>query len=152
MEDKIKLIEETITTILKMLQIEASVKVETTEGGFQAAIETSESGLLIGHHGVGLNALQFITANIIYKQTGAWEKIVVDVGGYRDKRAQSLKAMAHEYAQKVVETGEPMVLPELSSFERRLVHVELKDNPEVVTESEGEGKERKLVIKPKAKP
>lgn len=150
MDDKKQVVETVASELMEMLQIKGTIACEVIENVYYVKIDTEESGLLIGHHGGALNALQFILANLVYRRTNIWERVIVDVGGYRDKRADSLKAMAREYATRVKETKEPLALPELSSFERRIVHMELTNDADVVTVSEGEGRDRRLIIKPKA--
>jgi spoIIIJ-associated protein len=73
----------------------------------------------------------------------------VDVDGYREKRAVQLTAMAESFALQAVSSGQPVFLPPMSASERRVVHLALQDRPDVYSESEGEGSDRRLVIKPK---
>ena len=148
--DKEKLILETAEELLKQLQVEAKVRVEEKDEAFSVQIETEDTGILIGYHGETLSSFQLILALMIYKKIGQWTKIIVNVGDWRQRREEALQQMALSSAEKVVTTGEAVVLPDLSSFERRAIHMALADHPKVTTVSEGEGNERKLIIKPKS--
>jgi len=147
--DHKKLILETAEELLKQLQVEAKVSVEEKDEAFNVQIETEDTGILIGYHGETLSSFQLILALMIYKKIGQWTKIIVNVGDWRQRREEALQQMALSSAEKVVTTGEAVVLPDLSSFERRAIHMALADHPKVTTVSEGEGNERKLIIKPK---
>jgi len=148
-ERKLKLIEEFLKEILSYLGIEASFKLEEKQEAVFVNLETPTPGILIGYHGRTLFALKRILALIVYRHGGEWPKIVLDVGGYRQKREETLKRMALSFAQKVKFSGQEQELPPMSSEERRIIHLVLNGDPEVITESRGEGKERRVVIKPK---
>jgi len=148
-EKKLKLVEEVLREILDNLGIEASFNLEEKQGAVLVNIETSIPGILIGYHGRTLSALQRILSLIVYRRLGEWLKIILDVDGYRQKREETLKRMALSAAQKVKFSGQEQELPPMSSAERRIIHLVLSDDSEVETESRGEGKERRVVIKPK---
>jgi spoIIIJ-associated protein len=109
-----------------------------------------EAGILIGYHGETIAALQLILNLLLYRQTGVWTKLVVNIGDYRQKRADYLTALAEDTAAKVIESGEPLALYNLKPFERRLIHLALADNKAVVTESQGEGRNRFLIVAPRS--
>lgn len=139
----------TTEELLKSLQIKGTVLVEEKDEIFQVNIETEETGLLIGHHGTTLFAFQFMVASIVYNKTSSWHKIIVNVGDYREKREESLKNLAQQYIQEATSTNQQVILPPLSPSERRIIHMYLQDNKDVVSESVGEGRDRRLTIKPK---
>lgn len=144
-----KIIQETTEELLKNLKIKTEVKIEEKEGTFYVQIETPDTGILIGYHGETLASFQLILSLIIYKKLGNWARLVVNIGDWRERREETLRQMAQQAAEKVIATGEAIILPYLSSFERRIIHLALVDHPQVTTISEGEGEERKLIIKPK---
>lgn len=146
MENK-KLVQEAAEELLKKIGIDGKIKVSEINEAFTVQIETEETGLLIGFHGETLSGFQLILSLILYKETGGWLKILVDVGDYREKQEEVLRQTALSAAQKVVSTGQPVELYELSSFERRIIHLALVDHPRVISESMGEGRERKLIVK-----
>ena len=78
-----------------------------------------------------------------------WQRIVVDVGDWREKREEQLRRMALSAAQRVKFSKESVAMSYLNSAERRIIHIALAENPDVETRSEGEKRERRLVIEPK---
>lgn len=148
-EDKAGAVQSVAEELLASLEIPAQVTVDLVDDTYQVKIETEESGLLIGFHGETLSSFQLILGLIVYKRLGEWVRVVVEVGDYRARRESQLRQMADSYAAQVVATGQPLTLPSLPPIERRIIHLALQDRPDVVTESEGEGRDRRVVIKPK---
>jgi spoIIIJ-associated protein len=112
-------------------------------------VNGDDLGALIGRHGATLDALQLlvsVAANNVYN-VGA--RIIVDAEEYRERRRQMLEKMALAEADKVKRTQRELVIPDLKPYERRIVHMVLKDDPDVETYSEGEGEQRQLVITPR---
>lgn len=148
---KLNIIKETAERLLKLLQIEATVEVleDQQSGLVNVQIKTPEQGILIGYHGETLSALQLILGVLSGKRIGEWVKLTVNVGDYRQKREETLQRMALSAAQRAQFSGQPVVLENLSPPERRVIHLALSGHSEVETTSEGEGRERKLVIRPR---
>lgn len=147
MENEIKTL---VTDLLGKLKVEAKVEVVKEEDDhYQVNLETEETGLLIGHHGETVNSFQLLLGVILFKKTGEWIHVVVDVGGYRKMREESIKEMVNRIVTEVETNREPVQLPPLTPFERRAVHMMLTDHQTVVSESIGEGRDRRLTIKPK---
>lgn len=153
MKDQTKEIKKLTEELLEQLLIKGTVEVaeDSQSQIFNIQIETEDSGYLIGFHGDTLAAFQLILSLMLFKKVGSWVKILVNVGDYRERRQEQLKRLALNLAQKVKFSGESQVVPDLSASERRMVHLALADHPDVFTESEGEGDERRLVIKLKKK-
>lgn len=148
MVDKnLKLITEAAEELLEQVKIQGKIKVSEKDEAFAVKIETEDSGILIGFHGETLSGFQLILSLILYKKLGSWLKILVDVGDYRERQEETLRQTAQSVAEKVITTGQPVELYELSSFERRIIHLALADHPRVASESVGEDRERKLVVK-----
>lgn len=143
-----EIIQKTAEELLGFLEIEKpKVSLEVDEEGvFHLKIETEDSGILIGYHGENIYALQLILSLVVYKKLGCWQRIVVDIGDWRQKREEQLKRIALSAAQRVKFSQEPVMMPYLNAAERRIVHLALADNPDVQSRSEGEGRERKLII------
>lgn len=152
MADEIKSqIKEIAKDLLEKLEIKAEVAVEDgEEGSFKVVLNTEETGLLIGHHGETLNSFQLILGIILFKKLGVWTRVLVDVGDYRKLREESIKEMVNRIVSEVELGGQPVTLPFLTPLERRIVHVMLTDHEKVMSESTGEGRERRLTIRPKA--
>ena len=108
----------------------------------------NDLSILIGHHGKTLESLQFLVSIIVGKKLGFRYPLFVDVEGYKNRRRQKIEKIAISLAQKAVRQGKSVSMRPSSSYERRIVHVVLKDNSEVETHSEGEGRNRHLVITP----
>lgn len=112
-------------------------------------VRGDDLSILIGPKAETLNALQYIAGLIIGKEIGRSVPLVVDVEGYRARRSQQIRQLARRMAEQAVRTGRRQVLEPMPANERRLVHIELRDHPEVSTESIGEEPRRKVTINPK---
>lgn len=151
-KDHLKIIQEEAQKLLNSLKIQTSVETYVDEKGVvELSLKTEEdTGLLIGYHGQTLASLQLIFNLIIYKKLGAWVKIIFNVGDWRRRREEYLTKMAQTMTQRVVATGEEVVCPYLTAAERRVIHLALQGHEQVLTESQGEGENRRLIIKPKS--
>jgi spoIIIJ-associated protein len=109
-------------------------------------IEGDDLSILIGPRAETLNALQYISSLIIGKELGRSVPLVVDVEGYRQRRAREVRLLARQMAEQAVRTGKRQFLEPMPANERRLVHIELRDHPDVTTESVGEEPRRKVTI------
>ncbi|MBG82354.1 MAG: KH domain-containing protein [SAR202 cluster bacterium] len=118
------------------------------EGSLTFEIEGQDSGLLIGRRGETLQALQFILRMVTNRQLGRKASVVIDIEDYRERRVQMLRRIARRVAGRVASSGYEDSLEPMSPAERRIVHMALADHPEVHTESEGEGNQRRVVIFP----
>lgn len=134
------------TQLLKGLEVEAKVEIVEEEALTRIKLETDEPGILIGYHGQTLASIQLLMAMMVYRQSGEWARIVVDVNDYREKREETLQRMALSITQKVKFSGEPQALPPMPPAERRIIHLALADDPEVETISEGEDEDRRVVV------
>ena len=105
---------------------------------------------LIGFRGRNLASIQLILSLIVKNKLGEWVRILLDVNNYRQEQKDRLIGMAQGLAAKVLATNSPVVMANMSSYERRLCHMALQEIEGVVSESEGEGEDRHIVIKPKA--
>lgn len=150
MVEKIKTFKKITQQLFKHLDVKVGVEVKEEEGVVAIQLTTEEPGLLIGYHGETLAAIQLIISMTGFKKLGERTWILVNVGDYREKRKEVLERMAHSVAQKVKFSSQAQALPPMPSSERRIIHLALADNPEVETASEGEGKDRYVVVKPKS--
>jgi len=144
----------TISELLHRMGIEAEISIhwsEVPEGGhfrhLLVDLQGKDLSILIGRRGETLSALQYITRLIVGKELQRPVGIVIDVEGYRTRRERQLKQLAKRMAQQTVERGRSMSLEPMPANERRIIHLELKDHPQVYTESIGEGDHRKVTIK-----
>ncbi|MFC1873279.1 RNA-binding cell elongation regulator Jag/EloR [Chloroflexota bacterium] len=109
-------------------------------------ITGNDLGILIGRRGQTLACLQFIARLIVAHRTKMRLPMVVDVEGYRQRRYEALQALAWRIADQVKSRGAPFILEPMAANERRIIHLSLVDDPDVTTQSTGEGDERKVII------
>src|SRR5690606_19064237 len=108
---------------------------------------THLNGFLIGQHGDTMRALQFTTSNALKNQGYKYTRVNVDVAEYKKARAEKLAEKVEEWVAKVKESGEPMSLNPMNAADRRIVHKVASEN-DIQTESESEGRDRHVVLKP----
>ena len=119
-------------------------------GGPLIDITGEDSGLLIGRKGETLRALQFIVNLMVRKRAGEMNsRVVLDIEKYRERRHESLRAMAVRVADRVTASGRGIALEPMSAAERRVVHMALAEHPRVTTQSTGSGEDRKITVLPK---
>lgn len=106
-------------------------------------------GLMIGRRGETLRSLQFLLNTLVNRHVGRWPQIVIDVGNYRQRRQESLEGLARRIAEQVRATGRPHVLDPMQPYDRRIIHMALREDDTVYTESSGEGETRKITVYPK---
>ncbi|KKR21822.1 MAG: Single-stranded nucleic acid binding R3H domain protein [Candidatus Moranbacteria bacterium GW2011_GWA2_39_41] len=111
-------------------------------------IKTEESNFLIGQYGVNLQSLQHIARILVRKQADDRANFILDVNHYRKEKNISIVTLAKNVAEQALNEKRAIVFRPMSPYERRLVHMELSKNSAVVTESIGEGEDRKVVVKP----
>ena len=130
------------------VEVEAYVLDELRDGSIVFEIEGADAGLLIGRRGETLRDVQFIVRMLVNRQLKQRANIIIDVESYQQRRTQKLHTIA-ENAARAASRGRSRSLDPMTAEERRIVHIALSDNPEVVTESEGQGPERHVVVKPR---
>lgn len=109
-------------------------------------IQGDDLSILIGRRSETLNALQFISSLIIGKEVGEWVPLMIDVQGYRSRRERQLRSIARRMAEQTVQSGRRQMLEPMPANERRIIHMELQNHPQVLTESIGEEPNRKVTI------
>lgn len=110
----------------------------------------NDLGMLIGRRGDHLAQLQYLVNLLVTRRIGHWTRVSVDIEGYKRRREESLTGLAGRVAQQVARSGRPVQLEPMPASERRIVHLSLRENPDVATESSGEGELRRVTIVPKA--
>jgi len=147
--------ESVISKMLHLLNLEAQVSANygpTERDGrrnIHVDIRGNDLSVLIGRRSETLSAFQYIASLIVGKEEQQFVQLTVDVEGYRDRREKQLIQMAKRMADQVSKTGRRQTLEPMPSGERRIIHIALRDHPEVKTESTGEDPYRKVVIIPK---
>ncbi len=142
---------ETLQKMADLITEGATVEAETNRDHLTLKITGGNAGILIGRKGQTLDAMQFLTDKIINRKSEARVRVKVDVEGYIETRKSNLKHLAVKMAEKAKKTGKPATINQMSAQDRRIVHLTLKDDNRVRTQSMGDGYYRRLVIFPKKK-
>lgn len=148
----LKLSAQVVRDLLERMHVSALVTASYFQNGDEdekvalVDIQGDDLSILIGKRTETLSALQYITGLIVSKELGHWAPIIIDVQGYRTRRERQLRQLAHRMAEQALHTGRRQVLEPMPASERRIIHMELRDNPDVVTESIGEEPNRKVTI------
>jgi len=127
----------------------ALVEDDAEPGAMLLNINGADLGVLIGRQGETLRDMQFLTCLIISRHTQRWPNVIVDVEHYKSRRQKSLVDLAKRMAERVRITAQPVSLEPMPPHERRIVHLALREHPDVFTESMGQDEKRKVVIMPK---
>ena len=148
-----------LETLLKHMHLRAEVVAARGEPESEADspvmlldVRGDDLDPLIGRQGETVAALQYIVRLILSKEFGHSVDVVVDVQGHKQRREEQLRRMARRMAEQAAERQRVMTLEPMPANERRLIHLELRDHPDVTTESIGEGTHRKVTIVPRHKP
>jgi spoIIIJ-associated protein len=123
---------------------------EEEENQVLVGIVVKNPASLIGFRGRNLVSIQFVLSLMVRTQIDEGVRVLLDVNNYRNEQKDRLKGMVANLIEKVIKTGNPVSLANMSSYERRLCHMMVAENEQVMSESEGEGEERHVVIKLKA--
>ncbi|MBS3756483.1 MAG: Jag N-terminal domain-containing protein [Desulfobacterales bacterium] len=137
--------------IIALVSPDSTVSVNADSQVLRFEIKGGDSARLIGKKGQTLDAIHYLVEKGVYKQYGSTLPIEIDVEGYLEKRRSDLTSLASRLANKALQTGKPMVINRINAQDRRVVHLSLRDNREVRTQSVGNGDLRKLLIMPKKK-
>lgn len=151
----LEMTEEVVSKLIHHLGMKAQVSAHYDENGVddrrnvQVDVRGDDLSGLIGRHAETLTAFQHIASLIVGKQSQQWVQLTIDVEGYRSRREKQIRQLANRMADQVTKTGRKVTMEPMTSNERRVVHIELRGHPAVITESTGEEPYRKVVILPK---
>jgi spoIIIJ-associated protein len=144
-------LEELLEEVVERLGLDAEIEVVEADGVLTGRLEGADVGLFIGRHGQTIDAVQHIAQRIVFPEGPSSVRVVIDANGYRERRAEALRAEADDAADDAVSSGDPVELDPLPPFERRIVHEYLRERGDVETHSEGTEPERYLVVTPLAR-
>lgn len=142
-------VERLIEKLFSLLEIEGTFTLEEQEDILEVMMETKDTGIVIGYHGEVLESLQLVLSLAIAKKLGRFVRVSIEVDGYKRNRTEYLHNLAMQVKEKALSENKEQVLSALKSWERRIIHLYLQNDEQVTSESEGEGKDRVLVIKPR---
>jgi spoIIIJ-associated protein len=147
-EDAVEVLRELLEEIVDAVGLDVDIHIDRGEGELVGRVEGEDVGLLIGRRGQTIDAIQHLAQRIVFRGDASDARVVIDADGYRERRAQTLSAIALDAAEDALETGEPIELEPMPASERRVIHEFLRDRGDVVTHSEGQEPERYLVVEP----
>jgi len=141
--------EEFLRTFLKNAGFDATIRCEENENGELAyTLEGEHLGVLIGHHGEVLDALQYLLSLVTNRHGDDFVRVTFDIENYRTKRENTLKSLARKTAQRVKKSGRNVTFEPMSAYERRIIHSQAQEIGGVTTHSVGSGEERRVVMSP----
>jgi spoIIIJ-associated protein len=146
--EPVEALEELLEEVVDGLGLDAEIHVEERDGVISGRLEGEDVGLFIGRHGQTIDAVQHLAQRIVFPDGPSSVRVVIDANGYRERRAEALRAEAEDAADRAIASGKPVELDPLPPFERRIVHEYLRERGGVETHSEGNEPERFLVISP----
>ncbi len=147
----LKKVEEITEKLFSLLEITGTFEVtQNDENTLDILMDTKDSGMVIGYHGEGLESLQLIISLIVAKKLGQFIRVSIEVDGYKKNRTEYLEKLAQQMREKALEENSEQIVESLKSWERRIVHMIFQEDEEVTSESAGAGRERVLIIKPRA--
>lgn len=138
-----------VERLLDILDYDGDIDLDVEGGRAMVAVVGEGLDPLVGAGGSTLDALQELTRLAVVQQTGVRSRLMLDVGGYRVRRRLELAAVAKNAAEQARTLGEPVVLEPMNPFERKVVHDTVAELSGVVSESEGDEPERRVVVHPK---
>ena len=145
-EEAIKVVTEILDTLLGLLGVTGKVEILSDEIPLDLDIEGDDLGILIGRRGQTLASLEYITKLMVVGRLKTWIPLTIDVAGYKKRRRDSLQRLALYLAEQVKSRRRAITMEPMPANERRIVHLTLADNPDVTTQSMGDGENRKVVI------
>lgn len=153
-DEDVRISRATLEELLERMTIRAEIAVyraqaqDDEDAPWVLQIRGNDLGTLIGRRGETLAALQYITRLIASRELQHRANIVLDVEGYKSRREKQLRRLAERMAEQAAQIGRTVTLEPMPPYERRIVHLTLRDHPDVTTESVGEGEHRKVTIIP----
>ena len=141
----VKKAEDFVTELIAKMGIEANIDTAVEDGELHINLKT-ESSAAIGYHGEVLDAIEYMTSYVINHEPDKFYHVVVNCNNYREKRKESLVALANKMAAKCIKVRHKIVLEPMNSNERKIIHSALADNDQIITRSEGHDPNRHVVI------
>ena len=145
-----KVVEKTIKELFDILTIEGTWEVTFEEDVINVLLDTPDMGIVIGYHGETLEGLQLISSLCVSRKIGSFVRVSIEVGDYKKNRTEYLTNLALKTKERVLAEQREFPLSSLRSWERRVIHTFFQEDPEVTSESSGEGRDRVLIIKPRS--
>jgi spoIIIJ-associated protein len=135
--------------VFRTMDLQVRIDRQQTDDGVQFNLSGNELGILIGRRGQTLDSLQYLVNIVANRYSDAHVRIVLDAENFRERRRQTLVELSERLARRVAKTRKEVVLEPMSPQERKVIHSQLQNHPEVKTFSKGEEPNRRVVIAPK---
>jgi len=145
-----EVLEDLLGEIADGLDLDVDIDVEESDGLLKGSLRGDDVGLFIGRRGQTIDAVQHLAQRIVFHDGPSDVRVVIDADGYRERRAEALRADADAAAEETLRTGRPVAMEAMPASERRVVHEHLRDRGDVQPHSEGDEPERRLVVSPLA--
>ncbi len=143
-------VRELVQRIVDGIGLDGAVTVAEHDEEITATVDGAGVGLLIGHHGQTIDAIQHLASRVALGDgSGPRYRVIVDADGYRERRRQALEGQAEDAADEALRFQRPVALDAMTPSERRIVHEHLRDREDVETHSEGDEPDRHLVVTPR---
>src|SRR5438552_4069235 len=139
-------LEELLEEIVDGLGLDVDIEIEQREGVLLGRVVGEDVGLFIGRHGQTIDAVQHLAQRIVFPEGPSDVRVVIDADGYRDRRAELLKADADDAAEEALRSRRPVELDPMPPSERRVVHEYLREREGISTHSEGDEPDRYIVV------
>lgn len=145
-EESIEFVRTYVADFLTFFGINTEVEVSVDDDVIEVSVPSNDSNsILIGRNAETLRSIQYIVSTVLRNKDAALSRVNVDIADYKKQRAERLAAQAREWIAAVQSSGSSHVA-ELNAADRRIVHQVAKEYPDIRTQSEGEGRDRKLII------
>jgi spoIIIJ-associated protein len=146
--EEIEIAKQLTIDLLERMGVKPEVEGFLKEGNLYINIKGDQEGILIGKHGRTLESLQMLVSRMVNKRLKNTLRVVLDVDDYRKRRAESMAQMAVRLGDKAKRTGHSQTVGPFNAYDRRIIHLTLKEDPSLNTESLGEGELKKVRIIP----
>jgi spoIIIJ-associated protein len=146
--EEVEIAKQLMTGLLERIGVRVEVEGFLKEEDLYLEIKGDQEGILIGRHGRTLDSLQVLINRMVNKRLKSPVRILLDINDYRKRKAENLRRMAIRVGEKAKERGHSLTIGPFNAQDRRLIHIALKEDPSVRTESLGEGKLKKITIVP----
>jgi spoIIIJ-associated protein len=146
--EEIEIAKELTIGLLDRMGVKTEVEGFLKEGNLCLEIKGDQEGVLIGKHGRTLESLQMLINRMVNKRLRNAVRVVLDIDDYRKRRVGSMTDIAHRIGEKAKQMGHSLTIGPFNSHDRRIIHLTLKEDPYLKTESLGEGELKKVKIIP----
>lgn len=149
--NKADFIKNHLNKVFEYMSINPTAEVKEDAENVSVVITGKDLNFLIGYRGESIDALQSLLSQMLYKETGTWSHISIDINDYRKQKTDRIEEITKSYIDKVRFFGKDVEMPPMSASERRQVHTFISQYDDIQSESTGERMERRVVLKPKEK-